>query len=295
VQTSVSFLKKSIEKMGGNVAYNDPNIVNVFLQNFNEAEFKKYDVVIIDEAQDILTNDYLLLIDVILKDGLKDGSWAIFLDSAEQTKVFGKLEEDALGMVRSYSNNHRYLKKNRRNSPKVVTEFCDYLNIQEPECLVESPGNVIVRDLTKFITEDSAIRIEGYLKDIILENQLDPKDLIVLSPSSGKLFFKNIFDNQYFSSLGKTNKRLLLENLSGTENGTIILSNSIDYSRIEFCNIHAFKGMEKTTAILIWDKQEYDAKSSISAHLFYTALTRVLNEVYILLISQENKAINFNE
>ena len=295
VHSSVSFLKNYIERMGGVVTFDDPNIVSIFLQYFNEDEFKKYDVVIIDEAQDILTTEYLLLIDLILDGGLQKGCWAIMLDNGVQAKVYNKLEDDALDMVKSYSNNHRYLEKNRRNARKVVSEFCDYLRIEEPECLVVSSGDVTVKDLTKFTKEGHAIRIEGYLKDIILENNLNPQDLIILSGSSGKNFFKSIFNNKYFSSLGKTKQRFYLEDLNNISNGQISFSNSIDYSPIKFCNIHAFKGMEESCAILIWDKKDYETKNLKSAHLFYTALTRVLNEVYILLISEENKALNFNE
>ena len=295
VHTSVGFLKNYIQKMGEDIAFDDPNILTTFLNFFDESEFKKYDVIIIDEAQDILTIEYLLIIDEILNGGLKNGSWAIMLDKGEQAKVYNKLEDDALDMIRGYSNNRRYLEKNRRNSRKVVSEFSDYLKIKEPECLVELPGNVVVKDLSKFSIEDHAVRIEGYLKDIILENQLNSNDLIVLSSSSGEIFFRDTFNNQYFSSLGKTKQRFYLEDLSNSLNGKINFSNAIDYTPIQFCNIHAYKGMEKSSAILVWDKEDYETKALSSAHLFYTALTRVLNEVYILLISQENKALNFNE
>ena len=88
---------------------------------------------------------------------------------------------------------------------------------------------------------------------------------------------------------------LSLLDLNNNSNGQISFSNLIDYRCIKFCNIHAFKGMEESSAILIWDKEDYETKDLNSAHLFYTALTRVLNEVYILLISEENKALNFNE
>ena len=38
------------------------------------------DYLIIDEAQDLMTDDYLETLDLLLKGGLKDGNWRFFMD-----------------------------------------------------------------------------------------------------------------------------------------------------------------------------------------------------------------------
>ena len=39
-----------------------------------------YDLVIIDEGQDLLTDTYLECVDRIVRDGLGNGTWAIYYD-----------------------------------------------------------------------------------------------------------------------------------------------------------------------------------------------------------------------
>ena len=65
-----------------------------------------YDLVIIDEGQDLLTNTYLECIDRIVQDGLGDGTWAIYYDPnqnifnsyAELDAMIEKLRKEAYAM-----------------------------------------------------------------------------------------------------------------------------------------------------------------------------------------------------
>ena len=66
-------------------AYYDEYLPNEFYSNYSET-IEKYDVVIIDEGQDLLNITYLMCIEKFLKGGYKDGRWSIFLD--ENQNIF---------------------------------------------------------------------------------------------------------------------------------------------------------------------------------------------------------------
>ena len=90
-------VKKSTQMMldicrsnGLQLKQNDPELINKFAESALELslndELVKYDAVIIDEAQDILTQGFYDGLDFLIKDGWSDGSWYVFLDSDVQQK-----------------------------------------------------------------------------------------------------------------------------------------------------------------------------------------------------------------
>ena len=123
------------------------------------------------------------------------------LDDSIQSSVFNVLEEDALELLKSHSNNTRLLLKNRRNTKKTVSEYSEYLEISEPECLVSIPGEVTIKDISEPILENKYLSLEQGIRDLVTANGLDVNDLIVLTPLHLKNFSRS-FNNQDFSSLG---------------------------------------------------------------------------------------------
>jgi ATP:corrinoid adenosyltransferase len=59
----------------------------------------QFDVLIMDEAQDVLTDDVLSLMDASLQSGIDGGRWRIFLDANEQAAVYGALDRNALARL----------------------------------------------------------------------------------------------------------------------------------------------------------------------------------------------------
>jgi superfamily I DNA and RNA helicase len=52
----------------------------IFCDAVLESDFPCWDAIVIDEAQDLLTPEYLDAFDLILRDGLRQGNWHMFLD-----------------------------------------------------------------------------------------------------------------------------------------------------------------------------------------------------------------------
>ena len=78
-----------------------------------------FDFLVIDEAQDVLTMSTLEVLSELLKLGLKDGRWIMFLDSNNQASVYGRLDAVALDRVRVFSRS-QLLTVNCRNTREIA-------------------------------------------------------------------------------------------------------------------------------------------------------------------------------
>ena len=98
-----------------------------------EGTVQEYASLIIDEAQDMMSNEMLDLLEPFLVGGFKQGRWWVFCDMNNQESVFGVFEQEALfrlmgfGMVSILPTNRRntipIANENRnRNATEVPTE-----------------------------------------------------------------------------------------------------------------------------------------------------------------------------
>ena len=61
-----------------------------------------YDVLVVDEAQDLMTFDILEDLEQAVVGGWADGRWTMFLDQNRQAHLYGDFDPDALAYVRSF-------------------------------------------------------------------------------------------------------------------------------------------------------------------------------------------------
>ena len=87
---------------------------------FSNEPLPAFDVLIIDEAQDVLNAHVMDCLDLILKNGFDNGRWAIFLDSEVQSKVYGRMEQSVLENIRKQRPAEFYLQENFRNPRNFV-------------------------------------------------------------------------------------------------------------------------------------------------------------------------------
>lgn len=89
------------------------------------ADANKFDVLIIDEAQDLLQVDYLLSLGMVIRGGIEAGEWRIFGDPYNQGAIYGASEPDTLDYVLA---NATYrpppLRRNCRNTDPIVQSAC---------------------------------------------------------------------------------------------------------------------------------------------------------------------------
>lgn len=79
-----------------------------------------FDVVVVDEAQDIVNERDLDTLEVVLRGGLADGRWAFLLDSNNQRGLVGRYEDDAMTRLHSHRPAVVDLLDNCRNTIEIV-------------------------------------------------------------------------------------------------------------------------------------------------------------------------------
>ncbi len=99
---------------------------------------QEYDVLIIDEAQDLLSKSYLEMFDALLKGGIKDGKWRFFLDPLQD--VFLGSDPEQIKRIEAYKPAKFHLNINCRNTSPVAAAGSLLSVVLSPETLpVEGP------------------------------------------------------------------------------------------------------------------------------------------------------------
>ena len=98
------------------------------LDQLLESGLPRYDTVIIDEAQDLLTDEYLDCLDLMLKGGLASGRLMLFGDYQRQT-IYGRPEAVSLRSRVPNLPEPFHLKVNCRNTPEMEAPLYGWTNL----------------------------------------------------------------------------------------------------------------------------------------------------------------------
>jgi len=275
VQKSTAWMMGLIRENGMEVTMDDPRLMEKFAESALELSMnnliKQYDAVIIDEAQDILTKSFYEGLDFIIKDGWKEGSWYIFLDSNIQAEVYDRLDDETLDIIKTQAELKIPLTINYRNAKEVISEAASIVGIETPSCKSKIKGGVQYFRNTKILDNSDSTNNKNFFEDTVVEIlESGVRDPIVLSYQKDKNFLSNI-DALYLKNKNSKKYYFLPYAKNETQDGT----------PIKFCNISSFKGMEAVDIIIYWPLQYWD--SNFRGDLIYTALSRAFNRAYIIL------------
>jgi len=249
-KTGLDFPKDGLQSNG----FFEADLPNKFItQYFDLEDVDKFDYLIIDEAQDLLSPKYLEIFDMILKKGIKDGSWTFFGDFSNQAIFINNPNEilDNLNAKASFVK-FPHLKFNCRNAKKIIDlntliTGCDkqLMKFGMPEG--DSPEILFLANHAEI-----KIKIENIIKE--LKTQKFPLiKLTILSPKT-------------IESIGIGNSEYI--------------TNFIKTGELKFHTIQSFKGLENTF-ILITGFDELI--SDMSMRLMYVAISRARLKVYLIL------------
>lgn len=141
----------------------------------------QYDVVIVDEAQDVMSAALMNCIDLVLNGGFAHGRWAVFLDTGLQSGIYGRVDDAVLARLRSLSPATFVLHENFRNPKNVVAETCALTGAKMPTCRRAINSNV---DYRVARSRDEGVRkLRALLVELIREG-VAPRDVSVLSACS---------------------------------------------------------------------------------------------------------------
>lgn len=222
-----------------------------FLLNNEElSETEKFDFLIIDEAQDLLTQNYIEVFDLILKSGLKNGKWIFFGDFSNQA-IYLNEPSEIFDRLNKTSNFTRFppLTINCRNTRRIAFQNTLLTGVDMPEFTYRSVEGDSIDNKFPRPKQQTEI-IEDILKDL-QEKRIPLDKITLLSP---KRYEKSILkDSEYVDNLRKKG--------------------------LQIFTIHSFKGLENTMVILY----DFDEISSIeSRQLLYVGISRARQKLYIV-------------
>lgn len=224
----------------------------------------KYDVIIIDEAQDILTDNNLSFLDSSLLGGLNSGEIYLFGDFEKQVLY----KNDAKEILKTnFSHVPLFsLRINCRNTPRIA-EFVHLLGGLKPNySRIRRPDNQIEPEIILFSsTNQQIVKLSEKIIELTKKKRYLGKDIMILSPHS--------------------ELNCIARKIGGLVRPVYSLTSDSD---IGYCSTYIFKGLESPVVILtdIDDITSDQAKS-----LFYTAITRALDELIIFVNEKTREAM----
>ena len=137
------------------------------------------DVLIVDEAQDILNLDALGQLDGLVHGGLENGTWRFFYDLNNQSALLGGFDAEALELLRSFGGIPGHLRRNCRNTEEIVlqTRLLTGADLGNPNA---GPGPPVEIRFYGDKTEELAL-LESHLADLA-DRGARPADVTILSP-----------------------------------------------------------------------------------------------------------------
>lgn len=218
-----------------------------------DAADMQYDLLIMDEGQDILKPLYLYSLDCLLKGGLDHGKWAVFYD--EKQNIYNPEYQDGMDILRSYSHTKFRLFVNCRNTVQIGTYSAKASSVTFAEFMRENGEEV-----GKISYEDEK-DFGGKIKEImktLREGKVSPGDITFLSPKK--------YQNSKLATL-----KLIVNELRDDFKP--------DPSVPVFATIQGFKGLDAKVVILC--DVEALRRETFSQYI-YLAGTRARTLLYIV-------------
>lgn len=219
----------------------------------NEADALKYDLLVMDEGQDIIKPVYLYALDCILKKGFENGNWAIFYD--EKQNIYNPEYSEGMELIESYSSTRFKLFINCRNTVQIGTYSSKTSGVEINEFLHENGEEVqeiIYSDKTDF-----KHKVKDILKHLRAE-KVDLTDVVFLAPK------------KYSNSI-----------LNEMEIDVNELGDKFDFNSLlpRYATIQGFKGLDAKIVILVDIDNISDKNFS---RFMYIAATRARTLLYVV-------------
>ncbi|AMO54984.1 hypothetical protein GZ77_00025 [Endozoicomonas montiporae] len=221
-----------------------------------------FDVLIVDEGQDLLNNKDLNALDHVVTGGLDKGQWYFFHDANNQANVLSSVDESALDWLGT-KNNPAYLRLNIncRNTSNILTSIQASLN-----CDLGKPTLVEGPEVTEYRGNEAVL--VNHLSELLKElrySEIDKSSITLLS------------------SVRK--RRSLLSKLAKDE--TVDIAELDDYKvrkypfeGITFAEIKHFKGLESDVVILLDLPDPVSLSGDDSCSLHYVGMSRAKVKLY---------------
>lgn len=213
----------------------------------------QYDLIVMDEGQDIIKPLYLYSLDYLLKGGLEHGHWAIFYD--QKQNIYNPECEEGIEILKSYANTQFRLFVNCRNTVQIGT-YSSYLSGVELNEFLRENGEEVQR-IAYEDDKDFKKQIQQILKNLKKE-KVDMKDVVFLSPK------------KYHNSILRK---------AGIKVNELGNDSDIALNQPLYATIQGFKGLDSKVVILIGMD---DLRPENFSRFLYIAGTRARTLLYVV-------------
>jgi hypothetical protein len=215
----------------------------------------EYDVLIVDEGQDLFNIDDIDVLDNILNGGLKDGEWYIFHDINNQSGLFFETKLEMLKMLESYTPAKIPLTTNCRNSAPILKKVQEILHLDMGNKGTGKGPKVI--EIIKDNKNDRKM-LQNQINEM-LQKGVSPGSITILSPFC--------YEDSSVNDLPKKIKK----NIVKLDDFVV---RSFPLSQISFSEILNFKGLENEVIIVIDLEHPKIIKKNFNKTHHYIAMSR---------------------
>lgn len=245
-------------------------VVVVPFHRIAEQPSASFDLVVVDEGQDIINAADLRIIDQVLEGGLANGQWVFLLDSNNQRGLVGRYEDGAMTELQSCRPAEISLIDNCRNTVEIVTTTQDLTGADLGATTAGHGLAVTTIAGPRAVVRDEVARVLDQLEDDLV--QLD--EIVLLSPHA---FSQSIFAG--LPDLWRHRIDVLdLARLRTRAGG-----------RIGYARVADFKGLESQFVLL---EVPDTADAAAARALLYVGMTRARAALWLIgqVTSQEEDA-----
>lgn len=257
--------RQSAGKNPGDV-YNEL-IPSLFMTALEKLPMEKFDSLVIDEGQDLLNENYLLALECVLKGGLRDGNWAVFLDPGGQAKLFNRYSLEAFDYLKSLGAPLYKLDLNVRNTLQIATQASIISGFPAGKTRIEGPRVEYKLCSGKV---DMAIKTVELVERLVEDESVPPSSITILST-------QNIGSMSLFAAGVKVPRYMEVATESSVVEETP--------GKIYYTSAQSYKGLENDLVIFT-DVDSFDGDFCEAVN--YVAMTRAREKLYVLM----NKKLN---
>ena len=232
---------------------------------------KLFDVLVVDEAQDLFNPTNLGLMDKLLERGLAEGAWAMFGDFTSQA-IFDDQVTSPDELPHYFQDSVRArLLRNCRNTRRIAEEMALFGGSGTVPFRPGAEDGLPVKRMYWRTPADMVAKLDDAVARL-LKDHISPNDIMVLSPRR--------LQNSALSVVKEIGGLPLLD--------CTRMANPPS-NCVKFTTIHSFKGMESRVVILV-DIAEVDSEWAQS--LLYVGMSRARGLLVLLAHEQTRNAID---
>lgn len=222
-----------------------------FVDNYYP-QVSHFDRIIVDEAQDIITDEYLAVLDCILNGGLDRGRWVLFGDFAHQAIYqSGRSEEDILSLLDAYAGFAKIrLTYNCRNTRNIGVQAKMLSGLDSRFYDDAIAGPPVTYQLWHNQDEERSLLRSTLVK--LANEGVALNDIVILTPLA------------------------VADSIACSHNTPVDINQSIGFGGTQISSIARFKGLESDVIIVV------DCTSYTNIGIFYVGITRAKTKLIIL-------------